>query len=248
MKKSILAALFAVAAIGTVPAGATTATFTFTGSTSDTNAYGDSLPFSSGGINVSVTAYNTTALTTTSDMNNAAVEQYTTGGLGVCGTEETSVSNCTTGSSSATDEQVDNESGGYEFLLFKFSTPVDLSSITIEDTSGSNMSMSYWTTSTAPPANVTSLTDTQYLSNFSAQGNDNCAGSGCSTGDSVTDTLSGNNVTYLLIAAAYNESGQTDDTFEVKALVASTPEPATFGMIGFALAGLGLIARKRKKS
>jgi hypothetical protein len=55
---------------------------------------------------------------------------------------------------------------------------------------------------------------------------------------------------YLLIAAAY-DSGNDNDTFKIRDLavtsLTATPEPATFGLIGFALAGIGLIARKRKK-
>jgi hypothetical protein len=74
---------------------------------------------------------------------------------------------------------------------------------------------------------------------------DNCAVNG-----NGLETLNSNNVTYLLFGAsvATGQSGQ--DFFKIQDISfspTSTPEPATFGMIGLALAGLGLLSRKRKR-
>jgi hypothetical protein len=250
MKNSVLVAFFALAAMSAVSANASTGTFTFTSANNTGNSYGDVLNFTptvsggtfSGLTNVAVTAFSTTAISTNTNISAAAVDEYQGDGLGVCGTlEGTGCSN--------PQHQVDNTDGGYEFVLFKFSTPVDLSSVTLLDYQGVDMDMSYWSGNTAPPNNLTNVTDSQFLSNFGPQGNDNCA-TNCGSGDTITDTLAGNNVTYLLIAAAYN-SGNNNDTFKIQNLsvnsLTATPEPATFGLIGFALAGIGLIARKRKR-
>jgi len=70
--------------------------------------------------------------------------------------------------------------------------------------------------------------------------NDNCA----VNGNGIED-LSGTGVTYLLIGAAVNGS---EDYFKLQGLSVTTPEPATFGMLGIAFVGLGLAFRKRKSS
>jgi len=249
MKNSVWV-LFGLAAIAAVPGNASTGTFTFTSGNNTGNSYGDVINFTptitggtfSGLTNVAVSAYSTTAISTTTNISAAAVDEYSGDGLGVCGTLEG------TGCGNPL-HQVDNTDGGYEFVLFKFSTPVNLSSVTLLDYQGTDMDMSWWSGNTAPPNNLTNVTDTQFLSNFGAQANDNCT-SNCSSGDTTTDTLAGNNVTYLLIAAAYN-SGNNNDTFKIQDIVVNsltaTPEPATFGLIGISLAGIGLIARKRKQ-
>ncbi|HEY3825026.1 MAG TPA: PEP-CTERM sorting domain-containing protein [Bryobacteraceae bacterium] len=251
MKNSILVGLFAVAAIGAIPASASTGTFTFTSGNNTGNGYGDVLNFAptitggtfSGLTNVAVSSYSTKTISTSTAMYTGAADEYSGYGLGVCGQKEG------TGCQDP-QHQVDNSDGGYEFVLFKFSTPVDLSSVTLLDYSGTDMDMSYWSGNTAPPTNLTNVTDSQFLTNFGSQANDTCT-SNCSSGDTITDNLSGNNVTYLLIAAAYN-TGNNNDTFKIESLsvgsLTATPEPATFGLIGFALAGIGLIARKRRKN
>lgn len=249
MKNYFWVALTGLAAMGAVPGNASTGTFTFTSANSTGNSYGDVLNFTptitggtfSGLNNVAVTAYSTNAISTTTYIYTAAVDEYSGDGLGVCGTlEGTTCGN--------PQHQVDNANGGYEFVLFKFSTPVNLSSVTLLDYQGTDVDMSYWSGNTPPPNNLTSVTDSQFLSNFGAQGNDTCT-TNCGTGNTITDNLAGNNVTYLLIAAAYN-SGNNNDTFKIQNVVVNsltaTPEPGTFGLIGIALAGIGLIARKRK--
>jgi hypothetical protein len=251
MKNYFLVALTGLVAIGAIPGNASTGTFTFTSANNTGNSYGDVLNFTptitggtfSGLTNVAVTAYSTNAISTTTNVYTAAVDEYSGNGLGVCGTlEGTGCGN--------PQHQVDNTGGGYEFVLFKFSTPVNLSSVTLLDYQGTDMDMSYWSGNTAPPNNLTNVNDTQFLSNFGAQANDACAGN-CGSGDTITDTLAGNNVTYLLIAAAYN-SGNNNDTFKIQNVtvnsLTATPEPGTFGLIGIALAGIGLIARNRKQN
>jgi hypothetical protein len=150
--------------------------------------------------------------------------------------------------------QIDNTNGAYEFMLFRFNVPVDLKSITLLDYQGTSMDMSYWTGTTTP----STTTVGSLLSSFSSQKNvpcvvggaqPSCAGNVGGTYSTITDTVSGSDVLYLLVAASFN-TGTTDDTFKVEALNISnaTPEPATFGLAALTIAGLALISRKRKLS
>jgi hypothetical protein len=71
------------------------------------------------------------------------------------------------------------------------------------------------------------------------------------SGTPVTDALAGGDVTYLLIGASVPDAGTTTDSFKLNTLtvnnvVTATPEPATFGLLGLALTGLGVYGRKRK--
>jgi hypothetical protein len=232
------------------------------------------------GITVTATALGTSGTSSSSDKNlNASVSvgQYAGNGLGVCGTGDTSCSD--------PQHQIDNNRS-YQFILFKFSTAVDLSQITLANfgginssgnftsTSGSgDMDFSYWTGVSTASTTISNLTSPG--SGWSAQTNVSCAGTkegnGCGTtvdGQVVTtDTLSGTGVTYLLIGAAYDGTsgcswgaacGNTDgaaDFFKIQSLSVTngsqssgqtvTPEPATFGLFGLALAGFGLVARRR---
>jgi hypothetical protein len=65
---------------------------------------------------------------------------------------------------------------------------------------------------------------------------------------SLVEALSNANGVYSLLIGA--EVGQSDDFFKVQAIEATiaTPEPASFGMIGLALLGLGLAGRRKFQS
>jgi hypothetical protein len=257
MKNCILPALFGLGLLAALPAGADTASFNFTTTNITGQSYGDVLTISptggstiSGLTNVQVSAFSTSTIVGDSGstpVSAAAVDEYSGAGLGVCGTNEG------TGCTSPL-HQVDNIDNGYEFVLFKFDTPVDLSTVTLYDYSGSDMDMSYWTSTSFPSFSTLSA-----LTSLSSQTNDLC-NSNCSTGDTITDSLTTNGgtssagVSYLLIAAAYN-TGNNNDTFKIQGLTlvgttstttSPTPEPATFGLIGLALAALGLLRRKHK--
>jgi hypothetical protein len=73
--------------------------------------------------------------------------------------------------------------------------------------------------------------------------NDNCLVNG-----NGVDNVSGSGVTYLLIGASVASGQSGQDFFKIQDLSfnSATPEPATFGLIGLSLAGLGLLRRKRK--
>jgi hypothetical protein len=230
------------------------------------------------GVTVTATAYATAAGTTkssggvgdtlTSANSNGEVGQYTGYGIGVCSAGEAGAPDSNGYSSSDPQgcnspfHQVNND-GDYEFILFTFSTPVSLNSIVLANFGGGStidMDMSYWTN----PSSLTTVpaAATNVFCGDSGEGaadqNATCptvegSGSGIGTG-SMTDTLSGTNVTTLLVGAYVGATGSPADTnpdfFKIQELnitKIATPEPATFGLIGFALSGLGLIARKRKQ-
>jgi hypothetical protein len=261
---------------------ADTATFTFT----DTNPNGDSddnnqaksMTFGASsstgvlnGVTVTATAYATVSNSNTSiNTTTGASElgQYGGDGLGVCSVGDSgySSSNPTAGCNDPA-HQVDN-SGDYEFILFTFSTAVNLNTITLANfgTTGADqgtidMDMSYWVNS-GTPTSLTSLgapTGNDFCGDSSEPGNQNCPAHYYDTtgGTSLTDGLTGSNVTSLLVAAYVGSTSSPADSnpdyFKVQDLNINksgspTPEPATFGMFGLALAGLGLIARKRKLS
>jgi len=189
------------------------------------------------------------------------VGQYTGNGLGVCSVGDSgyNTSNASAGCT-APYHQVDN-SGSYEFILFTFSTPVNLSSITLANFGGDSpidMDISYWVNPSSL-TNVPAAATNVFCGDTSegAANQNTCPtvegnGAGIGTG-SMTDTITGTNVNTLLVGAYVGATGSPADSdadyFKIQALQVSkvaTPEPATFGMFGFALAGLGLIARKRK--
>jgi hypothetical protein len=80
---------------------------------------------------------------------------------------------------------------------------------------------------------------------------DNCA----VNGNGLT-TLNTGAVTYLLFGASVADGQSGQDFFKIQdisftsstvgTVTTTTPEPATFGLIGLSLAGLGLLSRKRK--
>lgn len=265
MKNSFLLALFGFAVISAVPARATNS-FDFT--TGSGNLYSNTTPYTLGGINgaagISVTMYAFGNTGTAGSLAAGQTGQWNGYGLGIC--------NATEGAGcSAPQHQVDN-SGQTDFMLFVFSTPVNLGQIQLMQYSNNSgigpngatdMDMSYWVGQAGNTA-FSSLIAGGGAIPGTTQNNDLCTGTCWSTENiggtnlaTVTDSLGGaTNVTYLLVSAGYGATGNPDGTadfFKIQDLqnvtkFTANPEPATFGMFGFALAGLGWVARKRKLS
>jgi len=276
MKNSILIALFGIAVIAAVPANASTSGFDFTQCSTGSNHYGVSQTESSTcgsagysntsnsfsqtvtGITVTATAYTTaaggagTAGTAISSGTNAAVGQYTGNGIGVCSVGDPGYSTSNPGGGcNSPDHQVD-DNGSHEFVLFTFSTAVDLSNITLANFGGGSLNalgVSFWvdpsSLTTIPAAATTVTCGGSEPSCPTVEGN----GGDIGVGSWTTNNLNLTNVKTLLVGA---ETGETNDYFKIQGLsgvsnfVTATPEPATFGLFGFALAGIGLLARKRK--
>jgi len=278
MKNSILIALFGFALISAVPAHATSG-FDFTQCTTGSNFYGvaqtENSACGSGGYSntsnsfsqtvtgigtVTATAYATTtnsgaAGTAISSANtNAEVGQYTGNGIGVCSAGEDSENGgWTSGKSCNSPYHQVNASGDYEFILFTFSTPVDLNTITLANFGGGSLS-ALGITYEVNPTSLTSILSS--ATTVVCGGSDACPtvegnGGGIGVGSWTTGNLGLTDVTTLLVGA---NTSKTDDFFKIQGLGnvtdfvthTATPEPATFGLLGLSLAGFGLLRRKRK--
>jgi hypothetical protein len=266
MKSQLFQILFA-GCIAWGTASAATSDFNFTSCTGgnaqcNSNNISNSVPlvYTSNGITVTATAYATAGTTTGTNTALSAgnVGSYSGYGLGLCSTADGA--NC---AGTAPQHEVDN-SGSYEFMLFKFSTPVNLGTITLASFGTTaaggtiDMDMSYWASSSA--FTLSTVPTTGQINIFCGDASQGAANQhACPTSQgngtnnlgagSMVDTLTGSNVSYLLVGAYYTTGTAVDTTadyFKIQDLTVSTPEPATFGLLAFSLAGLGLLARKRK--
>jgi hypothetical protein len=277
MKKYILAAALGSAMIVAAPAFASTSpySFDFTGGSSNNDnllQYGPVANGGTAGAGVTATAeavyysvgtggsFTNSNGSLTGKLNSGDLGQYGGAGLGAC---ETTGANC-----NPPLHQIDNGTNGisannsYEFVLIKFSSAVDLTSIQLGNFGDGN----------ADPFNITYYTSTSMAASLALAGTTLGSGNSFSTAQSESsqtlcgstngtcqDNMTGaatDGVTYLLIGASIADNGT--DYFKIQDINASlntggsgssgTPEPATFGMIGLALAGLGIYGRKRKSS
>jgi hypothetical protein len=235
VKRSTMGFVLMLAATGAVNA---TTLFNFAGqsSTSGSGAMGDSLTMTVNGVTVTETAWYAANTTSTTKFQTAALDSINSSGLTVC--SPTQRQGC-----AAASRQIDN-SNGVEFVQVQFSIPVTLNSAQLYvypsvSANAGDADMSFYTAST------TLTTNTSIGSLGSATTiNQNCTGSGgtACAGTTTTDSLSGTNVSYLLIAAAVtNTDGVTDD-FSLASLTvtASVPEPASFEMFSLSAVLLGL--------
>jgi hypothetical protein len=199
--------------------------YTTTGSTS--NTVGNSIVESNGTETVTATAWDAVG---TGAFTAAALDDYAGAnyGLGVCtGAQVTSTCN-------APYHEV-NDSGQFDFVLFSFSQPASSVTIVINPVCDCSTNATYYVGTGSPSGETLLQLGTATNSNQT-------------TGDTQrTITLSGlGGATSILFGA----STSGDDNFFKIASVSVTegtvPEPATFGVVGMALIGLGLIGRRRK--
>jgi hypothetical protein len=196
-------------------------------------ANGDTFTQTVGGVTLTATAWNSTSASTAF----ATAELFKSGsapiyvGLGVCnsaeGTHTTGFASCTN-----TEGYVDN-SGSLDLILFTFSSPMDPTQITLNTTIHNGTDTQWWY------SNLTSLAG-QSLNSLGAPGG---------TSSSTTINLSGVQSVQSVIFSA--RQGQSDDGVKVTSLSltpSAVPEPATFGMAGIALVGLGLIRKRTFKN
>jgi hypothetical protein len=267
MKKYILAAAFGSAMIVAVPAFANSTTYTFD-FTAGTGGSATNVTATAVGVYYSVgssTAY------TGAPLQTGYLGQYGGAGLGAC--EATSGVDCTDPNHQVNNGPNTSNSLGsnqYEFILIKFSSAVDLASIQLGNFGGGSsdpFSLTYYTSSESTLATAlagTTIGSTVFSGTgagddgFSAAQSDTAHTGTCTVGSlssptTCTDTTATDDVTYLLIGASINADNA--DYFKIQDINANsyhssspTPEPATFGLIGLALAGLGAYSRKRQSS
>ena len=239
LRNSILAVAVVVSCTGVAAASDV---FNFAGQpgTSGNSAFGDTLTSTVAGLTVTESAWYVANTSSTTKFRTAALDLYNGYGLTVCSQPEGQ--GC-----GSPYHQVDN-SNGVEFVLFQFSSPVNLSSVSLYvyaaiGNNGSDADMTYYTATTGLTTNTT-------LGSLGAgtNVNQNCAGNNgtACTGQILTDALTGTNVSYLLVGASVPNTDGVTDAFKINSLTVTTPEPATLGTIALAMVLMGLAAWRRR--
>jgi MYXO-CTERM domain-containing protein len=199
-----------------------------TGSGSTSGSVGNSIIESNGGETVTATAWDAVG---SGAFAAAALDDYagTNLGLGVC-TEAQLTSNC-----NAPYHEV-NDSGRFDFVLFSFSQPVSSVTIVINPVCDCNTDASYYVNTGSPSGKTLAQLGTATNSNET-------------TADTQrTITISGlNNATSILFGASTSGDNNFFKIGSVSVTEGSVPEPATFGLAGIALVGLGLAGRWRRR-
>ena len=210
-------------------------------------------------------AWSTTGSSTTA-LGNAALGQYNPYGLGDCNdAERASGGQCTTnppehavGSTAVVTNGVTSYVN-FDYVLLTFSQPVYSISVALaqfgdtdityavgrcsEAIAGSSVACSPTATTTlATLGSITNLSNVQLRSDNNGNAVDRTVNLDLSnTGSS--------GVNWLLIGASTTTNYAGNDFFKITSLTYSTtPEPATFGLAGAALLGLGLLKARKKRS
>ena len=225
-----------------IAASAATITFDFTtsGGTVGGNpaTYGDTRTYWDATHTYSVTAssYSLPA-NLLGNFSTAQLNQYS--GLGLASCNQTEGAGC-----GDPVHQVDNQTS-FDFVLFKFNFTADPTSVVINPYGTYDRDVTYWVGD-----NNTALTGLNLAGlGMGARMDDD---STVST-NSRSVSIGGGTGNALLLGARLsgNNADSNYDYFKIESLTASSggsssvPEPATFGLAGMALVGLGLIRRRR---
>jgi hypothetical protein len=195
--------------------------------------------FSAGGITLSVTAWGYTYSSQDNAMERARLGRWSTG-LGTCNASE---SPC-----SSPGHQVDNV-GADDWVLFMFSTPVDITSVRIDPYGNYDRDVSYYLGNIATiPLDLQGKNYGQLPGlGFGAIQSDSSSAS-----DNYRDvTITGGYVNALLFGG-YKGGNDQDDYFKIRSLTVtrrvSVPEPATMSLLVFGTVGVGAFGLRRRKS
>ncbi len=215
-----------------------------------TNGLGNTWTLTVGGVTITMTSLNIGA-NGGSTFATAELTPFSSG-LGSCNSGEQS--NC----SSDPQHRVDNNSNGKDFVLFQFSTPVDVTSVTVTASYNSysnsyrDTDASYWLKNVpGGPIGLVGLTTANMGlgSEFTSLSNTSVSSRTFGVADNWSETF--------LLAARISDS---DDYFKIKTLVFDTvnpgipgqetgvPEPATFAGVGCAAIALAVWARRMRKA
>jgi hypothetical protein len=219
-----------------VAANATPFAFDFASSGGTVSGTGFSLTrtYQMAGVTVKVTAFGLTGDSNTT-FQQGQLGQFNTYGLGVCDQKEGV--NC-----NSPEHRVDNHNWA-DFVLFEFSNPVNLSSMSFKNVYNDSDTTYYYGNLTASVSGKT-LGQLAGIGLTGVQNND----SNISSGDRTFNLNINGPVNALLIGGRVGTGKDyNDDYFKISGLAGSTgvPEPATLSLMGGALLALGLIRRKK---
>jgi hypothetical protein len=241
MNFKYLGALLTVTAMSLVNATPITLNFTSGGGV---GTIGNSLTYSNGGVTATVTSWSTPTAASSAAFSQAATGRWSSG-LGVC--NGSSAGSETTANCIDPQHTMDN-SGRLDFILFQFSQAVSGISLGLTPFGSIHDSdISYWSGNSASPVSLVGQT----LAGLGGLGFGGQLDNLTSSTSARTANLTSGSVNMLLISANLANTDTFCDYIKVGSLAASTssavPEPATMGLMGLALAGLGVM-RTRKRS
>ncbi|MEO8027738.1 MAG: PEP-CTERM sorting domain-containing protein [Bryobacteraceae bacterium] len=194
------------------------------------------------GITITATAFSASSVGT--GLVASQLGQYSGLGLGVCNPGEG------TGCGDP-NHQVDN-SGYYDFVLFTFSAPVSALSFVADPYGNYDSDATYYTRNGNSGYTILGKTLAQLVSTqgFNSPLNDDIS---C-CGNTNTVPVTGSGITSILFGTRVGGDSHVD-YFKIHTLSATTtpgqvgdvPEPATFGLLGASLLGIGLMRRRSQK-
>lgn len=237
-----LVAAFVIATAAS--AGAGPVTFDFTGSQGGPagfGGYGNTRTFTDGGVTVTASAWAYTWGSLDNALQKAALGRWSSG-LGSCNRAE-DPETC----SDLQEHQVDN-AGPDDWVMFLFSAPIDISSVTIDSYGSSDHGVSYWTGNVSGPVDLGEWKYSDLASFGFAPRTDSTARAG--SGPRGV-SIGGGFVNALIFGAQSNANANGNAYFKITGLGGLTPPPQPLavpepGTLAFMLLGAAAtLVRKR---